>query len=59
VYSNDQEPVLSHTLHEPMDTLVIWDPHVMHGVSPLRPDDPDKPGIRDTLLIGYDPQPPI
>ncbi len=58
VYSNDQEPVSSHTLDQPMDTLIVWDPHVMHGVSPLRPVDPDKPGIRDTLLIGYDPRPP-
>jgi hypothetical protein len=58
VYSNDQEPVSSHTLNQPMDTLIVWDPHVMHGVSPLRPADPDTPGIRDTLLIGYDPLPP-
>ena len=58
VYSNDQEPVSSSTLYEPMDTLIVWDPHVMHGVSPLRPVDPDEPGIRDTLLIGYDPRPP-
>jgi hypothetical protein len=39
-----------------MDTLIVWDPHVLHGVSPTRPVDPDEQAIRDTLLIGYDPR---
>ena len=56
VYSGE-EPLSSCTLREPMDTLLLWDPHVMHGVSPIRPLDPAEPGIRDTLLIGYDPRP--
>ena len=56
VYSGE-EPLLSCTLRKPMDTLLLWDPHVMHGVSPIRPLDPAEPGIRDTLLIGYDPRP--
>ena len=58
VYSGEQ-PLWSCTLQEPMDTLLLWDPHVMHGVSPIRPLDPSEPGIRDTLLIGYDPQPQL
>jgi len=52
-----EEPLSSYTLREPMDTLLLWDPHVMHGVSPIHPLDPAEPGIRDTLLIGYDPAP--
>ena len=56
VYSNE-EPLLSWTLREPLDTLLLWDPHVLHGVSPIRPVNPDKPAFRDTLLIGYDPRP--
>lgn len=59
VYDNDGKPILSCTLTEPMDTLIVWDPHVMHGVSPIRPVDPDEPAIRDTLLIGYDPCPQL
>ena len=59
VYSNDGEELLSCTLREPMDTLIIWDPHVMHAVSPICPLDPDQPAIRDTLLIGYDPRPQL
>ena len=57
VYSN-QEPLSSCTLREPLDTLLLWDPQVMHGVSPIGAVNPDEPGIRDTLLIGYDPRPP-
>ena len=57
VYTNEGEPVWSCTLREPMDTLFLWDPHVQHGVSPIRPVNPDQPAIRDTLLIGYDPRP--
>ena len=57
VYSNEGKPISSSTLREPMDTLMLWDPHVMHGVSPIRPVNPDEPGIRDTLLIGFDPRP--
>jgi hypothetical protein len=56
VYSGE-EPLSSCTLREPMDTLLLWDPRVMHGVSPISPLDPAEPGIRDTLLIGYDPAP--
>lgn len=56
VYSAEEQQ-LSCTLREPMDTLMLWDPHVTHGVSPIRPLDPAEPGIRDTLLIGYDPRP--
>jgi hypothetical protein len=59
VYSNDQESVFSCTLLEPMDTLICWDPHVMHDVSPIRPVDSDKLAVRDTLLIGYDPRPQL
>ena len=59
VYTNDGEPVSSCTLREPMDTLIVWDPHVQHGVSPIHPVDPDQPALRDTLLIGYDPRPQL
>ena len=57
VYSNEGEPLLSSTLLQPTDTLILWDPHVRHGVSPIRPVEPEQPAVRDTLLIGYDPRP--
>ena len=59
IYSNEQEPMSSFTLQDTMDTLFLWDPDVMHWVSPVYPVDPAEPGIRDTLLIGFDPRPQL
>ncbi len=59
VYTNEGEPISSCTLREPMDTMILWDPHVQHGVSPIHPMDPDQPAIRDTLLMGCDPRPQL
>ena len=59
VYTNEGEPISSCTLREPMDTMILWDPHVLHGVSPIHPVDPDQPALRDTLLIGCDPSPQL
>ncbi len=55
VYDNDQCPLKSLTLRKSMDSLMLWDPHVMHGVSPIRPSAPEQPAIRDVLVIGYNP----
>jgi hypothetical protein len=57
VYTNDGESISSFTLRDSLDALLWWDPHVMHGVSPIRPEEPGTPAIRDTLVLGYDPQP--
>lgn len=59
VYDNDKKPLASTTLVEPMDTVVVWDPHVMHGVSPIGPEDPANPAIRDVLVIGYNYKPDL
>ncbi len=59
VYTNEGEPISSCTLREPMDTIIMWDPHVQQGVSPIHPMDPDQPAIRDTLLMGCDPRPQL
>lgn len=56
VYTNESRCRRSPWRSQPMDTLIVWDPHVLHGVSPTRPVDPDEQAIRDTLLIGYDPR---
>jgi hypothetical protein len=53
IYNNDKQPLESVTLNQPMDSLVVWDPHVMHGVSAIRPDNENEIAFRDILLIGY------
>ena len=53
VYDNAKNPLESLTLNHPMDSLIIWDPHVMHSVSTVRPDNVSENAFRDMLLIGY------
>ena len=53
IYSNDQKLLTSCTLHKNMDSIVLWDPKVMHGVTSMRPKDPTKNAIRDVLLICF------
>lgn len=52
-YDNDRNPLESCTLRNPMDSMIIWDPHMMHGISPIHPKRSNKQAIRDTLLIGF------
>ena len=59
IYDNAQIPLESLTLNEPMDSLIIWDPHVMHSVSPILPDNTDEKAFRDILLIGYSYEPDL
>ncbi len=53
IYDNAQNHLESLTLNQPMDSLIIWDPHVMHSVSTVRPDNVSEKAFRDMLLIGY------
>ncbi len=59
IYDNDQTPRETLTLNDPMDSLIIWDPHVMHSVSALLPDNSDEKAFRDILLIGYSYEPDL
>ncbi len=53
IYSNDQKLLASCTLHKNMDSIVFWDPKVMHGVTSMHPKDLTKNAIRDVLLICF------
>ncbi len=53
VYDNNRNPLASWTLHQPMDSLILWDTQVMHGVDPIHPRNPGEHAFRDVLLIGY------
>lgn len=58
VYNNEEEALESYTLKKFMDSMIMWDPYVMHGVTPITPHDPKMEATRDTLLLGFDPFPP-
>jgi len=59
IYDNDRNPLHSATLNNPMDSVIIWDPRVMHDVSPIMPQDSNQPAVRDMLLIGYNYRPDL
>ena len=59
VYDNDGNRLVSCTLRHPMDSIVVWDPYVMHGVTPIHPENPSQPAIRDVLVIGYNHRPDL
>ena len=59
VYDNDLNPLTSCTLLQPMDSIIVWDPHVMHGVTPIYPENPSESAIRDVLVIGYNYRPDL
>ncbi len=59
VYDNDRNPLATCTLLQPMDSIIVWDPHVMHGVTPISPENASDPATRDVLVIGYNHRPDL
>ena len=53
IYDLDRRPIYSVTLREPLDSFIIEDPRVMHGVTPIHPVDPGSPGNRDLFGIDF------
>ena len=43
----------SFTLTEPFDAALVDDNRVMHGVTPVQPVDPARPGARDVLVVTF------
>jgi hypothetical protein len=57
VHDLERREIASCTLEDKMDSVILCDPYVMHGVSPIQPEDPTQVAWRDTLLIGYEHKP--
>lgn len=43
----------SFTLTEPFSAALVDDHKVMHGVTPVEPEDPARPGFRDVLVVTF------
>ncbi|HEX5328374.1 MAG TPA: 2OG-Fe dioxygenase family protein [Acetobacteraceae bacterium] len=43
----------SFTLTDPLDAALVDDNRVMHGVTPVQPIDPARPGYRDVLVVTF------
>ena len=46
-------PLGSFTLTDPLDSAVTDDNRVYHGVTPVTPLDPARPGHRDVLVVTF------
>lgn len=51
IHDLSHRPVGSFTLTDPLDTAVVNDNRVYHGVTPVQPVDPDRPAYRDVLVV--------
>jgi hypothetical protein len=48
-----REGEASFTLEHPLDTVLLDDTRVWHGVTPISPLDPARPGYRDVLVLTF------
>ncbi len=53
VSAPDGRELGSFTLTNPLDAAVVDDLRVLHGVTPVVPEDPAKPGYRDVLVVTF------
>jgi hypothetical protein len=53
IYELDHKPIRSCTLREPLDSLILEDPRIMHGVTPVYPADGKTVGTRDILGVDF------
>jgi hypothetical protein len=53
VHDHEGRPLGSFTLSEPLDTAVVDDARVMHGVTTVLPLDPGRPAYRDVLVATF------
>jgi hypothetical protein len=53
IYDLERRPIQSYTLHETLDSMILEDPRIMHGVTPVHPADGRTLGIRDMLGVDF------
>ena len=53
IYDLQKRPLGSFTLTEPLDSAVVDDSRVYHGVTPVKPLDPRFPAYRDVLVVTF------
>jgi hypothetical protein len=53
IYDLNRKPIQRFTLREPLDSLILEDPRIMHGVTPVYPADGEGLGTRDLLGVDF------
>jgi hypothetical protein len=53
IYDLSRNPIQSLTLREPLDSVILEDPRIMHGVTPVHCADGQSSGTRDLLGVDF------
>jgi hypothetical protein len=53
IYDLARKPIACHTMREPLDSFILEDPRIMHGVTAVHSADGLRPGIRDMLGVDF------
>lgn len=53
IYAPGGKRLGSFTLTAPADMVLLDDLRVLHGVTPIRPEDPARPALRDVLVVTF------
>jgi hypothetical protein len=53
IYNLDGKPIVSYKMREPLDSFILEDPRIMHGVTPVQSADGLRPGARDVLGVDF------
>jgi hypothetical protein len=53
LYDLDRKPIQRYTLRETLDSLILEDSRIMHGVTPVHPADGRTRGVRDLLGVDF------
>jgi hypothetical protein len=53
IYDLDRQPIASYTMQKPLDSFILEDPRIMHGVTPVHPAVGSVLGVRDLLGIDF------
>jgi hypothetical protein len=53
IYDLDRKPIQHYVMRETFDSMILEDPRIMHGVTPVHPADEQAVGIRDLLGIDF------
>jgi hypothetical protein len=53
IYDPGRRPIATYTMRQPLDSFIIEDPRVLHGVTPVHTADGRTPGARDMLGIDF------
>jgi hypothetical protein len=53
IYDLDRNPIQRYTMREPLDSLILEDPRIMHGVTPVHCADGRTLGFRDLMGVDF------